>query len=80
MKDSSVVVLIPSHLCACSFILCDDHGGALLTGSTRKFWASSPLVAEALALREGLNACSNLDSDFKMLIDYLTLCIGFLDL
>ncbi|KAF7821099.1 reverse transcriptase [Senna tora] len=48
-----------SHLCALTFVLRDDRG-ALLTGSVNRFWSASPLVAEALALREGICACANL--------------------
>ncbi|KAF7837557.1 reverse transcriptase [Senna tora] len=68
-----------SNVCASAFLLRDDHG-SLLTGSSRKFWASSPLIAEALALRESIFACMSLDlqkvhfeSDCKVLTDAILL-------
>ncbi|KAF7826873.1 uncharacterized protein G2W53_018037 [Senna tora] len=42
-----------SSSCSTDFLLRDDHR-VLLTSSTRRFWCHSPLVAEALALREGV--------------------------
>ncbi|KAF7834579.1 reverse transcriptase [Senna tora] len=64
-----------SSLCATYFLLRDDHG-ALLTGFSQKFWSHSPLVAEALALRESMYACVNLElvkvnfeSDCKAILD-----------
>ncbi|KAF7844152.1 reverse transcriptase [Senna tora] len=75
--NSDAALVDSSHLCATSFIIFDDHG-FILTGSVSKFWAFSPLIAEALALREAINACASLDLenvnfeyDCKLLINAL---------
>lgn len=44
-----------------SGIVCRDHRGKLLTGVASPMFASSPLVAETLALREVVSLAANLN-------------------
>lgn len=57
-------------------IICRDNQGKLLTASSNRFYAFSPLVAEALSLREAASLADNFnlervifESDNKILIE-----------
>lgn len=65
---------------ACAGIVGRNHKGEIVTGLTKKMFASSPLTAESLALREAISLAANLQLDQICLesdcLDLIRACRG----
>lgn len=76
VKINSDASFSPATGAGSSGFILRDYKGRVISGSTSTIYASSPFVAEAVALREGISVVTSLniklvvvESDYKTLVD-----------